>query len=468
MSAEAADESAPPAASASAPRRSARDLTSGSIFAHLMRFVLPMSFGITASMLVGLIDAFWLGRLSTDALAAASFAFPVSFVVFSISIGLGSGAVAAVSRVVGTGDQSRVQRLATDAMILAVLVVAAVSTIGSLVTRPLFAALGAEGVILDYVVQFMTIWFVGVVFVVAPMIGSSIMRALGDAVLPSLLMMLAAAVNLVLDPLLIFGVGPFPRMEVAGAALATVIANGVSAILVLSVMIFRERIITFARVPFSVLLRHWGEVGRVGFFAAVSAGINPLALTIVVSSLARFGGEAVGGYGAASRVEAFAVIPMFALSAAIGPVTGQNAGAGRLDRVRLAFLRAFQFAVVWGLVMAAVLAVAAPYVALLFSDDPAAQAATREYLRITPVTVWGYGVVMGAAAGFNGLSRPLHGVAMTVTRSLVLMAGGAWIGGTLGGVPGTFVGIAAANVAGGLIAAGWTLLNEYPSARAKA
>lgn len=450
-----------------APRRAARDLTQGSVSGHLMRFVLPMTLGISASMAVGLIDAFWLGKLSTNALAAVSFAFPVSFAIFSISIGLGAGAVAAVSRVVATGDQSRIQRLATDAMLLAVVIVVAVSIVGALTVRPLFSALGAEGEILDLVIEFMTIWYFGIVFVVAPMIGSSIMRALGDAVLPSMLMMVAAAVNLVLDPILIFGLGPFPRMEVGGAALATVIANGVAAVLVLAVMLFRERIITFAPAPFAVVRRHWAEVARVGLPAAISSGINPVALTLVVSSLARFGGESVAGYGAASRVEAFAIIPMFALSAAIGPLTGQNGGAGRTDRVREAFLKSFMFAFVWSLGVAVVLAVAAPVIATWFTDDEIAQAATRDYLRITPITVWGYGIVMAAAAGFNGLSRPIPGVVLTVTRSLILMAGGAWVGGSLGGVIGAFIGVAIANVLGGVIASAWTLLKAYPATRAQ-
>lgn len=442
-----------------------RDLTQGPVLGHLLRFVVPMSIGISASMAVGLIDAFWLGKLGTLPLAAVSFGFPVGFAIFSIAIGLGSGAVAAVSRVVATGDRERIRRLATDALLLGVTVIIAISIIGALSVRVFFGALGAEGELLDLIVVYMRIWFIGLVVMVAPMISASILRALGDAVLPSLIMILAALVNMALDPLLIFGIGPFPRLEVAGAALATVAANLVTFAIAASYVVFREKLIVFTPPPREVLLRHWREVARVGFPAAGSNMVNPVALTLIVAGLARFGPEAVAGFGVANRVEAFAIIPLFALSAAIGPMTGQNAGAGRFDRVHAAFRTAFMMCVGWALALALLLALANGVIAGAFSQNEATRAVSRAYLLITPITAWGYGFAMTGAAGFNGLSRPLPGLAMTVARSLGLYMPLAWIGGTLAGAPiGAFFGMAFANIMAGLVIASWVLLRAYPAA----
>ncbi|MGD2132748.1 MAG: MATE family efflux transporter [Maricaulaceae bacterium] len=449
-------------------RRSRTDLTQGSVFSHLIRFIVPMSFGITAMMAVGLIDAFWLGRLSTEALAAVSFAVPVSFAVFAIFIGLSSGCVAAVARVVSSGDHDRIARLATDGVLLSLTVSIVAAVIGTVATRPLFVFIGAEGATLEQAVGYMQIWFLGLVFVSAPVIAGAILRAIGQAVLPSALMIVSAAVNMILDPLMIFGLGPFPRLEVAGAAYATVIANAVSATLVLGFMIFRERLLTLAPVAWSVLARHWREIARVGIPAAGSNAINPISLTFVIAALATFAAasdEAVAGFGAASRIEMFAIIPMFALSAAMAPVTGQNLGGGRIDRVREAFRSGFLIAVGWGLVTAAALALLAPLLAAGFNEDPDTRAAMRLYLWIIPVTNWGYGVVIAASAGFNGLSRPMPALAMTVFRSLILMAGGCWLGGYLMGAPGVFLGVAAANLIGGVFAGGWTLFTAFPPRR---
>ena len=450
------------AAPGEASKRQRRSLVEGSVFGHMMRFVVPMSLALSAMMLVGLIDAFWLGQLSTNALAAVSFAFPVMFAVMSISIGLSAGTIAAISRVASAGDHSRLQRLATDAVLLAAVLVVIVSIVGVILTRPLFALMGAEGEILDLVTTYAQIWFIGNLFVVAPSIANAILRAVGEAVLPSIMMTISAFVNMALDPIFIFGLGPVPRLEVAGAAIATVVANAVAAAAVMWVVIVREKIVVFSLPPRDVLLRHWREILHVGLPAMGSNMVNPLALSLVVASLARFGAETVAGYGAAARVEMFAIIPMFAISAAIGPLTGQNLGAGRIDRVRESFRTAFIVAMGWSLAVAGLLAIAAPFLAPAFSDDPGAQAAMRTYLWITPITMGGYGVVIAASAGFNGVSRPAPALAMTFLRSVVLLTSFVWIGGALGGPRGAFLGVAAANIVAGLLVGGWVLLRAYP------
>jgi putative MATE family efflux protein len=442
--------------------RARRSLTEGSVFGHLLRFILPMSVALGTMMAVGLINAFWLGKLSTDALAAISFAIPIMFLVMSVSIGLGAGTVAALSRVAASGDYDRIQRMAADAIILSTALVIVVSIIGALAARPIFSLVGAEGRVLDLVTEFAVIWFLGNVFVVVPIVANAMLRAVGEAVLPSLLMSIAAIVNAVLDPIFIFGWGPVPRLEVAGAAWATVLANVVAASAVMWVVIVRERLLSLKPRSWPVLLRHSREILKVGVPAMASNMLNPLALTLVVASLARFGTEVVAGYGAAARIESFAVIPLFALSAAIGPVAGQNNGAQRPDRVREAFRSSFLIALGWSLALAGVLAVAAPFVAPLFTKDAGAQDALRSYLWITPISVWGYGFVIVAAAGFNGVSRPAPALAMTFLRSIVLVATGAWVGGTIGGPAGAFVGVAAANVIAGVLAGTWTMVRAFP------
>ena len=175
------------------------------------------------------------------------------------------------------------------------------------------------------------------------------------------------------------------------------------------------------------------------------------------AAVARFGEAAVAGFGVAMRVEAFAIIPLFALSGTIGPITGQNGGAGLTERTREAFFKSFVFCLAWGTGMAVILFFAGDYLAPLFLPSVDGQAVAARFWDIAPFAVFGYGVAMAAAAGFNGLGRPLYGVAINAARGFVLIAPLAWLGGTLGGATGAIWGLFAANLIIGVAAAVYVL-----------
>ena len=438
--------------------RTAHDMTQGPVFGHILRMLVPMSFGILAMMLVGIVDTYWVGTLGTAQQAAVQMSFPITMLVMSVSIGLGAGAVSAVSRAAGRKDTGSIPRIATDAMTLALLSVGAVSVVGIVFVEPIFRALGASDSMLPYVVEYMTVWFGGIVLIVGPMVASNILRALGNAVIPSVMMIAAAFVNLILDPIFIlddvFGIMPGLGWGVSGAALATVAANGVTFLLVGWYLVVKEKLIDFRWADFGEVLHHWSDIARVGVPACISNIFNPLAMTVAMSGLAmaRFGDAAVGGLGVAGRIEAFAILPLFALSASIGAVTGQNGGADRLDRVREAFRSSFLFAIGWSLAISVVLWLCAGLIADAFLPSEAGRATAIFYWRLVPLTVAGYGITIAASAGFNGLGRPGHGMVITAGRALGLMVPGVLIGAMVVGAPsGVIWGVAIANIVSGTV-----------------
>lgn len=438
--------------------RNARDLTEGPVFGHIFRMMLPMSFGILAMMLVGVIDTFWVGTLGTAQQAAVQMSFPVTMLVMSVSIGLGAGAVSAVSRAAGRKDGSSIPRIATDSMLLALLSVGLVSAIGVMTTEQIFRALGASESMIPHVVDYMTVWFGGIVLIVGPMVASNILRALGNAVVPSLMMIAAAVVNLILDPIFIlddvFGWFPGLGWGVTGAALATVVANAVTFIMVMLYLIFKEKLLDFGWQDLGEVWDHWLDVARVGIPACISNVFNPLAMTVAMSGLAmaRFGDAAVGGLGVAGRIEAFAIVPLFALSACIGAVTGQNGGAERTDRVREAFRSSFLFAMGWSFAMALLLWLCSDLFAAAFLPSEEGRAIASTYWHIVPLTVAGYGVTIAASAGFNGLGRPGFGMAITAGRALGLMIPAILVGAHVADAPiGVIAGFAVANLVAGIV-----------------
>jgi len=191
----------------------------------IVRLTGPMIFGMLGMMIYNLIDTYYVSLLGTRELAALSFTYPVVLIVNSVSLGIGMGTTSVVARAMGEDRYDLVVARSTDSLILGILISVVFSTIGVLTIRPVFRLLGAQGEVLEIIVSYMRIWFIGSVFVVVPMIGNSVLRALGDTKAPSYVMLFSALVNAVLDPILIFGLGPFPRLEVPGAAIATVIAR---------------------------------------------------------------------------------------------------------------------------------------------------------------------------------------------------------------------------------------------------
>lgn len=429
-----------------------RDLTNGPVRGHLARLGLPMVLGIVGVLSISLADAYFLGQLGTDELAAISYTFPVVLTLQSLGIGLSAGASSVASRAIGAGDEDEAKRLATDAVVLAILLIVVLTGLGLIVVRPLFAALGAEGTVLDAVVRYMRVWFFGLPFLVVPMVANGLIRANGDSVAPSAIMVLAAVINVALDPVFIFGAGPVPALEVEGAAWASLISRAVTFVAAMGVLIFRERLLTAAIPSASALLRSWRRVLSVGAPAAISTSVNPLAITVVTAFLASLGDETVAAFGVATRIESLASVPMLALSSAIGPVAGQNWGKGEAGRTVLAMRLSFWFSCGWAVVAAGAFWMAAPVIAGLFTDDASVAGQVALYLRVTGLSLAGYGVVVTASAAFNATGRALQGLGMTSLRSGALYAPLAGLGVLLGGPVAAFAGIAAANaISGGVV-----------------
>ncbi len=416
---------------------------------------IPMIWGILAVIGNSVVDTFFLSRLGTGPLSAISFAFPVMMVISSLAIGLGAGAASVVARAIGAGDQHLVRRRSTDALSLSVILVALVVSLGLVTIEPVFRSLGATPDTLVLIDQYMSIWYWGMPFLVVPMVGNSLIRASGDARIPGLIMIMAAVVNMILDPLLIFGLLGFPRMEVEGAALATVIANAATSLAALAVLQYREKMLDWHWPRWSEVMESWRRIAYVGLPAAAANMVNPAGLTVITALLARHGEQTVAAFGLATRIEAVAVVTMFALSATIGPIVGQNYGAGLQLRVQGALVRAYQLCLKWGLAAAVVLALLAPLFLPRFSDEPQVVDLARYYLWIVPVTFFGYGINITAAAALNAVGRPLHATSLTLLRMVVVYIPLALFLGQLMGALGVFIAAALANLIGGV--ASWLL-----------
>ncbi len=430
-------------------------LVSGDIKKTLFRLTLPMIFGILGMVAFNLIDTFFIGQLGTNELAAISFTFPVIFVISGISMGLGVGASAVISRAIGSGDQEQVKRLTTDSIILAVLTVAVFISIGLLTIDPIFRLLGADDQTLLLIRQYMIIWYPGMIFVVIPMVGNNAIRATGDTKTPSIVMLTAVVVNSVLDPLLIFGIKPFPRLELAGAAIATVAARAVTLVVSLYVLHHREKMITFKRPPLHLVFESWKKILYIGLPTAGTNIIMPVGAGIITRLVASYGTPAVAALGVSMRVEMFALTVVIALASVLGPFIGQNRGAQKFDRVRKGITYSQNFGMIWGLAITVALAFAAKPIAMVFNNNPDVISATRLYLWIVPVSYGLHAMIILSNSALNVLNKPLKAAALTGARMFALYIPLSYLGSYLLGLTGIFSAISVSNIIIGIIAWLW-------------
>ncbi len=426
----------------------------------------PFSIAVIALISTGIVDTIYLGRLEDPdrprlaimVLAALGFAFPINFIGNSANIGLGAGTMSAVSRALGQDDPEKARRHAAAAILLGLFVMSILVGLMLLAAPYILPIAGASGEVASMAFGYLLIIMPGLVLVSVASMSNNILRAGGEAILPSSIMILGAFVNIVLDPFLIFGWGPFPRMELQGAALATLIGNAIGAAYGFYIVLFHRKAVDFIGMTFKSMKRAWSIIGQVGVPAAGTNIIVPVSTFAAVAIIGNVLGETdVAAFTVASRVELISVGLLYALSACIGAITGRNGGAGKTARVREAFRVCYLICVIWGTALAVVLAIFAPQIAGVFTSDDVLIAKIIPYFYIVPATVFAYGFVFVSAAGLNALGRPMFGLVYTVIRSLFLYISLIAIGVWTAGLVGAFVGVAVANIVSGLIAIVWTL-----------
>ena len=427
-------------------------LTEGPIRPILIRLTIPMLFGIMGMVIFNLIDTVYVGRLGTEELAALSFTFPVVMVVTSIGLGIGVGASSLISFAIGEGNHSKVQRITSDSLVLSLLLVAVFITVGYFTIDPLFTALGATPSILILIRQYMEIWYLGVPFVIVPMVGSNALRATGDMKTPAAIMLTIVVVNIILDPLLIFGLGPFPQLGLKGAAIATVFARGLSLFMGLYFLHFRDNMLTFKSPGFAEVMRSWKALLSIALPAAGARIIVPIAIGVVTQLISQYGSAPVAAYGAASRAEFFIMAIIMAIGSVMNPFVGQNIGANKVDRAKDALNQGMRFAILWGGGSFILLFFIAEPVASLFSTEQEVIDNIALYLQIVPLGYALRGVFDIIANVLNVLRKPLLSAGLIFTQMILLIVPLIYLGSSLYGIRGIFYGLVVANIIAGTIA----------------
>ena len=435
-------------------KKASYSLTKDDIQPTLVAMTLPMLVGMITLMTFNLVDTFFISMLGTVQLAAISFTFPVSFTLISLSIGLSIGTSAVIAKALGGGNLTEARTDGQVALWLSAVLVAVLAVLGYVFTGPLFTALGADADTLSYIRQYMDIWFCGAVLLVLPMVGNAVLRASGDTKTPSLIMACSGLVNAVLDPILIFGLGPLPAMGMHGAAIATVISWLFGSALILYLLVKRGLIATGWIKP-ALLLSICRKILRIGLPAAGANMLTPLAMGVLTAIMASYGAAAVAAFGVGARLESIACLVVLALSMTLPPFVSQNYGAGLMSRVQQAYRLCARFVMLWQFGIYILLALLAYPVATLFSDEPEVIRILCQFIWIVPLAYGLQGITILTNSSFNALHQPGSALVLSLIRLFVFYVPLAWLGGKLYGITGLFMGCVLANIFTATLAWRW-------------
>ncbi|MBN2312923.1 MAG: MATE family efflux transporter [Sedimentisphaerales bacterium] len=426
-------------------------LVQKSVKRTLFNMAFPMLAGTFAMNAYNLTDTWFVSRLGTLPLAAMGFTFPVVMFLSCVAGGLGVGTTILMSHATGRRDKADAVKITTHGLTLTLGVAALIAVVGYVTIGPVFSGLGADSTVLPIVRRYMRIWYLGAPFMALPMLGNGLLISAGDSKTAGRFMMLGPIVNVILDPIMIFGYLGFPAMGVRGAALATVIGQGVSTAWLFELLYKKHGLLVLKRWGLKVYGASFRNILRLGIPSILSMVLMPVSATVVTRILSNFGNAAVAAIGAAQRIEMFAFVIPMALGISLAPFVSQNLGAARYDRIRESFTLSTRFAMLYGGGVAVTFFLCAPLLASIFSRDPEVTKVLITYIRIVS---FGYGMMevhRYCGITLTGLHKPISSALLNGIRVLVLLIPLSLMGAHLGGVLGVFTGRLATDwTAGGI------------------
>ncbi len=430
-------------------------LVQRSVKRTLFSMAFPMLAGTFAMNAYNLTDTWFVSWMGTLPLAAMGFTFPVVMLLTCVAGGLGVGVTTLMSHATGRRDPADAARITTHGLLLILGVATVIAIGGYLSIDPVFRALGADAEVLPLVRQYMLIWYLGAPFMALPMLGNGLLISVGDSRAAGRFMMLGPILNLVLDPVMMFGYLGLPAMGIRGAALATVIGQGVSTVWLLQLLYRKHRLLVVKRWQAEVHEESIRSILRLGVPSILSMILMPISATVVTRILSAFGNATVAAIGAAQRIEMFAFVIPMALGMSLAPFVSQNLGADRLDRIRECLRLSSRFAMLYGGGIALTFFLGAPLLASIFSQDAEVVATLVLYIRIVS---FGYGMMeVHRYSGIilTGLHKPASSALLNGIRVLVLLIPLSWLGAHLWGVLGVFACRLATDLLAGVLGLFW-------------
>lgn len=388
---------------------------------QLLTLAIPISVAAMVQTSYHLINAFWVGRIDPDAVAVISLCLPVILIMISIGSGLSLGGSILIAQARGANDQRRLDHLAGQTLTALALLALLLSCVAFLAAPAIVGLLGAADHLVATTTRYLRISLAGTVFMFLSLAYQAVLRSLGNARAPLLIIVPSVIFNAVLDPLFIFGWGPMPALGVQGAAYGTVITQLLTACAGIWLMLRPRFGLTVKRQQLLPDRASTAAIVRLGVPASIEQAMGAVSIAVITALAATFGTMALASYGIVFRLTTFTVIPTFGLSMATSILIGQSLGAGKADQcddiarkaVWLAFL-------LMGVVSAFLFLMARPLASLFIPADPELTDYCARVLRIFALSFPTTGIQMALTGALRGAGDTLAAMTLTLAGTWLI------------------------------------------------
>jgi putative MATE family efflux protein len=399
------------------------NLTGDPIPSLVKKVAVPASIGFFFNTMFNVVDTYFGGSISTQALAALSLSFPVFFIIIALGSGIATGSTALIATSLGAGNLKEAKMYAIQGVAFGVLISLVLTYVGITASPFLFSLLGAEGAYLDQSLLYMNTIFVGSILFIINYMLNSILNALGDTRSFRNFLIAAFFLNIILDPWFIFGGLGLPPMGILGIALATLCVEMIG-IIYLGLRVSRTKLVcdrcSRDIIPKAGAFKNIAYQGLPSSLNMITVGLGIFVITYFVST---FGKEAVAAYGVATRVEQIVLLPSIGLNIATVTLVAQNNGARRFDRIIATVRTALKYGAICMAAGTVLVFVFAAQFMGFFTSDEKVIAIGTVYLRIAAFILYAYVILYVNIAALQGLKRPMFGLIIGLMRQIIFPFG---------------------------------------------
>ncbi len=420
-----------------------KDLTTGSIPKHLITFSLPMLLGNLLQTGYGIVNTVWVGnKVGPDAVAATAVSFPIVFILIALAAGATLATTILVSQFYGAKNYGMVEKVINNSFTISIIGGLLLTIVGILSSDWLLRLMGTPEEVFAMATSYLKITLAGFILLFMTFLISSILRGIGDTVTPLIFMGIGLVVNAVLDPLMIIGIGPFPRMGLDGAAYASLIAQFLALVMALIYLNRKNHIVAIKFNKLSLDRHLTLLLFKLGFPSMIQQSLISVGAFVVTGFVNSFGAAAIAAFGSAQRIENLAFMPAMSLSMAVSALTGQNLGAGKPERVKEIFRAGIIVTSVITLTLSAAI-IAFPRIMLtMFVHEPDVLEIGIHYLRIVGASYIFFAIMFIGNGIINGSGHTMVTLAISaITLCFVRIPVSGLLSRTALGTDGIWLGI---------------------------
>lgn len=398
-------------------RMQQNNLTEGSIKKALRQIAIPASIGFLFNTLFNVVDTYFAGQLSVSALAGLTISFPIFLITIALASGVGTGSTALAAIALGKKDQLGYHQIAKNALLVSMLIAVVLLVVSPFAIPWLLQVSGGTGEVLNEGLAYMNVVIIGAVFQILNFTFNGLLSAQGNTKPFRNFLIIGFFLNLILDPMFIFGWFGLPRMGTAGVALATVLVQVIGTIY-LGISFFKSQ--GYDRTLFiksRLSLNSVRQLLKQGIPVSLNNATVSIGIFIIQYFIYQFGtNETIAGYGVAVRIEQIALLPTIGLNIATVALVGQNFGAQQWQRILQSIKQAAKYALILLTIGLVIIYPFAPQLVGIFNQDPQVIQEGARYLRIEGLAIYSYSMIGIASSVLQAIKKPYYALMIGVLR----------------------------------------------------